>query len=324
VSLSEDLSANMSQPLGLIPFFPNRPARLRSIAAEPARALGLMSFGVRFDLSANQIDLLRDALLHLPVGCKTSFSSSVSPHYSLIRRDYFSRTTGPAHRLYRNGRLLFTCADRREFLERFRSAIALYVAETSRRRMFVRAGVVGWGDRAILILGKSLSGKTTLVSRLVSVGATYYSDQFAVLDKRGLVYPYACPLQVRDDARQIHRLAEEFGGIAGCDPLPVGLVMVSQYKPGARWRPRRLSPAAGLSKILDHTVSAKKAPPIAPGPLAKIVSDAMVVQGARGEVSPMVEWLTARFGSPRAMPAEAKLLLATLRRTAAAPQESLD
>src|SRR5207244_3989987 len=69
-----------------------------------------------------------------------------------------------------------------EMLDAFESHLQLTVAEHARRRVFVHAGVVGWKDRAILIPGLSHSGKTTLVERLIRAGATYYSDEYAVLE----------------------------------------------------------------------------------------------------------------------------------------------
>ena len=42
-----------------------------------------------------------------------------------------------------------------------------------------------------------MTGKTTLVKALVEAGATYYSDEFAVLDKEGQVQPYPVPLSIR-------------------------------------------------------------------------------------------------------------------------------
>jgi hypothetical protein len=302
VSLSDDLSENVSQTVGLIPYFP-QPARIRLRAQDQGNALGLTSFGVRFDLSSNQVDLLRDALLHLPLECKRSFSASISPQYSLIHRDQ-SQTAKPPYCLYRSGRRLFACADRGEFLHRFASVLSLYVAEASRKRTFVHAGVVGWGDRAILIPGRSFSGKTTLVAELVRAGAIYYSDEFAVIDKQGMVYPYARPLQVRENGsrEQTERPVEEFGGIAGRDPLPVGLVIVSRYKPEAHWRPRQISPGVGLLKILDNTVSARRSPAVAMSTLKQVVSNALIVRGVRGETSQVVDWIAAHFGAAAAFP----------------------
>ena len=299
MSLSDDLSVDFSQTVGLIPYFP-QPAGIRLRAQDQGNALGLTSFGVRFDLSSNQVDLLRDALLHLPLECKRSFSASISPQYSLIHRE----TAKLSYRLYRSGRLLFACADRAEFLHRFASILSLYVAEASRKRIFVHAGVVGWGDRAVLIPGRSFSGKTTLVAELVRAGAVYYSDEFAVIDKQGMVYPYARPLQVRENGsgHQTERPVEHFGGIAGRDPLPVGLVIVSRYKPEAHWRPRQISPGVGLLKILDNTVSARRAPAVAMSTLKQVVSNALIVRGVRGEASQVVDWIAAHFAISAAFP----------------------
>jgi hypothetical protein len=80
--------------------------------------------------------------------------------------------------------------------------------------------------------------------RLVRAGATYYSGEFAVVDKRGMVHASARPLQLREKRLhlQIRRPVEEFRGVAGRLPKRVGLVVVSRYKPEAQWRPRQLSP----------------------------------------------------------------------------------
>jgi hypothetical protein len=177
--------------------------------------------------------------------------------------------------------------------------ITLHVAETNYIRTFLHAGVVGWGDRAILIPGRSLCGKTTLVAELIRAGATYYSDEFAVVDKKGMVHPYARPLQVRENGshRQTQRPVEEFGGVAGRKPLPVGLVIVSRYKPEGQWRPRRLSPGIGLLKLLDNTISARRSPAIALSTLKQVVSDAVIVRGARGEAWQLIDWITTHFDS---------------------------
>jgi hypothetical protein len=300
MSLSDGMNQNISQTFGLIPSYSDQFVGKRPSAF--ANGLGITSFGVRFELSTNQEKLLSDALLYLPLKCKRSFSVSGCPHYALVHGGRSCKVGEPAYRLYRNGRPLFACGDRRELLERFGSIVALYVAEASRSRTFIHAGVVGWGNRAILIPGRSFSGKTTLVAALVRAGAIYYSDEFAVLDKRGMVYPYAQPLQVRESGshRQTQRPVEEFGGVAGNKPLPVGLVIVSRYKPEAHWRPRQLTPGVGLLKILDNTVSARRAPAVALSTLKQVVSNAVIVRGVRGEASQLVNWIAAHFVSPQA------------------------
>jgi len=80
--------------------------------------------------------------------------------------------------------------------------MSTHIAETAHDRFFVHAGVVGWNGRAIVIPGQSKIGKTTLVEEFLRIGATYYSDEFAVFDRRGYVHPFARPLRVRTDGLQ--------------------------------------------------------------------------------------------------------------------------
>jgi hypothetical protein len=73
---------------------------------------------------------------------------------------------------------------------------------------FLYAGVVAWQGHAIVFPGRSLSGKTTLVREMLRLGATYYSDEFAVVDNSGLVHSFPRPLGIREDpslcSDQIH------------------------------------------------------------------------------------------------------------------------
>ena len=76
--------------------------------------------------------------------------------------------------------------------ETFRAAasrIELLVAAALPDRVAVHAGVVAFAGRAVVIPGPSHSGKSTLVQALVEAGATYLSDEFALLDEAGRVWP---------------------------------------------------------------------------------------------------------------------------------------
>ena len=89
------------------------------------------------------------------------------------------------------------------------------IAEVARNRVFVHAGVVGWKGRAIVIPGRSYSGKSTLVSELIRAGAAYYSDEYAVFDSRGRVYPFAKPLEMRDVVRHVEEIASDARALGG-------------------------------------------------------------------------------------------------------------
>jgi len=166
------------------------------------------------------------------------------------------------------------------------SDLQLYVAEAARRRVFVHAGAVGWCGRAIVLPGRSFSGKTTLVAALLQAGATYYSDEYAVFDGHGRVHPYPTLLSIRQGSAHPHKCPPEaLGGRPGVKPLPVGLVVVCAYRPGARWQPRVLSPGRAVLALLANTISARRQPQRALATLQQVVCHATVLQGRRGEAT---------------------------------------
>ena len=63
----------------------------------------------------------------------------------------------------------------------------------------VHAGVVAFGSDCVLFPASAGSGKTTLTAALVKAGATYFSDEVALLDERTLaVTPVPLSLTVKD------------------------------------------------------------------------------------------------------------------------------
>jgi hypothetical protein len=257
-----------------------------------ADGLSFLSYGVRVGIRVNRPEALSVIKDYLPPGWKPSAKMVVERLYSFIAGGDAARTGvrrfnilyGDAGRLARSHSL-------DEVLEIFENDLKLYVAEASRRRVFVHAGVVGWRGKAILIPGRSFTGKTTLVAELVRAGATYYSDEYAVLDERGCVHPYSRPLAVRDGdgGKQRNIPVESLGGIAGAKPLPVGLIVVSRYRAGARWRPRRLSAGQGALALLANTIPARKRPEAAFATLKQVVPAAHILKGVRGEARDVVD-----------------------------------
>ena len=74
-------------------------------------------------------------------------------------------------------------------------------------------------------------------------------------------------------------------------PLPVGLVAVSRYEEGARWRPRSLSPGRALLALLANTVPARSAPERSLRTLREIIASTQVFTGRRGEADETVDLL---------------------------------
>src|SRR3954452_23724579 len=157
---------------------------------------------------------------------------------------------------------------------------------------FVHAGVVGHDGGAVVIPGASFAGKTTLVAELVRQGATYFSDEFAVIDREGLIHPYPKPLSIRsirssddepDEMIETDTAVGELGGIAGDVALPMSLAAVTYYVPGAEWQPRRLSPGEGALALLSHTVAARDKPKESLEFVTRAAEGAVVLEGERGE-----------------------------------------
>ena len=154
----------------------------------------------------------------------------------------------------------------------------------------MHAGVVGWEGCAIVMPGASFAGKTTLVQAWLEAGATYYSDEFAVIDRAGRVHPFARPLSIRDGATASARRVPvaALGATIGTTPLPVALVLATWYRAGARWRPRRLTAAPALLALMRNTVAARGNPAHSMPILKQAVSAGRALTGLRGEARPMV------------------------------------
>jgi hypothetical protein len=185
----------------------------------------------------------------------------------------------------------------------FERYLHLAIAERARSRVFVHAGVVGWRGRALLIPGHTHTGKSSLVAALVRAGAIYYSDEYALLDDKGWVHPYPRLLSLRggDDELPRRLTAAELGGRSGTRPLPVGLVLDTAYRPGVKWRPRRVSPGVGLLSLLDNTVPARRRPKAVLRTLRATVERAPVLKGARGEAEDVASQILARMEKVQAV-----------------------
>ena len=261
--------------------------------------ISFLAYGVRVGVRVNDKEALAQVVDHLPPGWIPGPSPIVKRLYSLKVGGEGSRLNlRRFHILYSNAARLGRSLDLAPVLKLFESDLHLYVAEAAPRRVFVHAGVVGWQGQAIVIPGRSFSGKTTLVMELVRAGATYLSDEYAVLDARGRVHPYPRKLWIRDSSTfETERCSvESLGGSYGVRPLPVGLVVVTKYKAGARWRPGPLTPGQGALALLDNAVSIQRQPDRTFPVLSKIASDASILKGVRGEARDMVDSILKSLG----------------------------
>jgi hypothetical protein len=263
-----------------------------------AGGLSLVSYGVRLGIRVNDPRLLDSIHERLPPGWKPSPSPEVERLYSVRLGGAVSGGRRRASLLYENEVRAARSLEPDQVLDRLESMLRLCVAEHARRRVFVHAGVVGWRGVAIIIPGRSFTGKSTLVAGLLRAGATYYSDEYAVLDARGRVHPFLKPVEIRTGGGPVQSKfsAAEFGAASGARPLKVALVLMTKYRKGARWKPRELSAGAGVLELLANTVSARRKPAESLAVLQCLASGAVVLKGVRGEAAEVVKLITN--GSP--------------------------
>jgi hypothetical protein len=180
------------------------------------------------------------------------------------------------------------------------------VAFTSPNHVFVHAGVVAHRGRAIVIPGPSFSGKTTLVAALAQQGATYFSDEYAVIDVVGLIHPFPKPLAIRltdGSPHQTYHDIAQLGGSAGAQPVKLGLVVAAQYRAGADWSPTELSPAETILELFGNTFLAVDRPEQSLATLRLAVGEATGLKGDRGEADATAQALLSRLeGTPEAQP----------------------
>lgn len=238
------------------------------------------AFGVRLAVAATEPELLELVRPYLPPGWRPCPASKVEQRFSIVIEE------NGTYALARDGTPLAGARglERDLALELLDSQLRLYLGRKAPDTIFIHAGVVGHRGRAIVIPAPSFGGKTTLVAALVRAGASYYSDEFAVLDEGGLVHPYAKALSIRGNgvAQTDHPVAS-IGGVAGQEPVPLGAIVVTSYTPGAKWAPRRLSPGAGAMALLANAVPAKERPEQVMRTISRAAQGAVVIESDRGE-----------------------------------------
>ena len=249
--------------------------------------------GVRVGLRVSEPQLLADAQAYLPPGREASGSAEVSHIYSLVGGGGGARPGVRRFNLaYSGGSRIARSHDVRDAFEAMEASMRLFIAMRA-QRLYVHSGAVGLARGALLLPGCSGAGKTTLVRSLLGAGASYFSDEYAVLDADARLHPFARDLSVRQDGDHPLRLPPAaLGSPAGRGPARVGLVLLTRYRAGARFRPRRLTGGPALLGLLAHAVPARIRPEDTVEGLARLVGRAVVLQGVRGEVEQVSEWLS--------------------------------
>ncbi len=179
-----------------------------------------MYFGVR----SNSPAIMARIAAGLPFGTREASPRKVDTIFSFLHAEGSPRSSSIKrfNLVYRNAdRLARVIGEEDSLVGQLQADIQICIAELARTRVFVHAGVVAWRGKAIIIPGRSQSGKSTLVQEFIKAGATYYSDEYALIDKHLRIHPFARPIQVRDARTHSGRTrstAEDLGATIGRKP----------------------------------------------------------------------------------------------------------
>ena len=252
------------------------------------------TYGVKLGIRVNPSEALALLPAYLPPRWHLAASPYVDYLCSLILGGTCTvRGASRYYRLYSGPTRIVRTLDGEEMWQQLASTLDFHVALLAPHWVFVHAGVVAWHDQAIVIPGRSHSGKTTLVKALVEAGATYYSDEYAVLDSDGAVHPYPRPLNIRQCAgeRGIATPVEEIGGNVGHGALRVGWILNTTYRVGSQWRPKPIASEHAFLRLFDNTVIAKLHPERVFPVLRNVVCRSRALRGKRGEAKEVAERL---------------------------------
>jgi hypothetical protein len=213
-------------------------------------------------------------------------STTGGPRRARPEAEYRLDTAGDGCTLRKGATTVFVgpCA---HAVQAFATDVEQLVSERAHGHVFVHAAVVAWRGRLLVLPGRSYSGKSTLTAALVRAGATYYSDEFAVVDSAGAIHPYPRPLRLREDEDGGERLTSvaDVGDVVGSQPLRPTVIAALRFgHAAAPPRLRVVSPGAAALALVANAVPARQRPVEVLAMLAHVADcAALCVEGERGD-----------------------------------------
>jgi hypothetical protein len=248
-----------------------------------SKLVSCSAYGVQIALRT-QFDLLE----HLPsplIPVAQSENSGDAQHVLFEFAETRSADGRPLFVVAQDAARIFTSFDVEVAARILESRVHLQVAALTDQAVFVHAGVVAWDGRALILPGPSHSGKSSLVASLIAAGATYYSDEYAVIDAEGRIHAFPRPLRLRgavEPRSSAGRIAEPVNGEA-LKPLEPAWIMNLRYRPDGVWDPKELTPGQTLLALLENTVAVRRQSELTLRTLKLAVTAANGWQSERGE-----------------------------------------
>jgi hypothetical protein len=254
------------------------------------------AFGVSWEVRCESASLYRQLLERLPPGAAPCAAGTVERAYALRTLPATIAEREESYLLLADGRPLVRSSEPEEIADAFEENLRWLVAERSPRRVFLRAGVVGWRDRAIVIAGGRGTGKSLLVRALVAAGASYFSDDYAVLEGNMVEpYPSRVPYWPSLPGQGLACWLQEFAAGREPKPVPVGVVLFAPYQPGAVFRPKLISRGKSLLGMFKHAVAAQRNPAHVLRTLEAVTRRCNALEGVRGDARVVASYLLERL-----------------------------
>ena len=163
----------------------------------------------------------------------------------------------------------------------------------------VHAGTVLLGGSALLLPGSTHAGKSSLVAELLRRGATYFSDEYALIDLEGRVHPYPRPLLLRNGSpEQFPVLAGEFNAPIGRASAPVGWIMSIRYEPSSTWDVESIPQGEAVLTLLRNTPHVLAETPDLIAMFQRAVEGAVCYTGHRAEAAQAADEILRLVSKP--------------------------
>ncbi|MEO8358809.1 MAG: hypothetical protein ABI672_02170 [Vicinamibacteria bacterium] len=238
-------------------------------------------------MSASRKDLLKSALLGLPIGFRTLRREVPRPHFHIQMRN-------DAVELADEQGIIYAGKSKRGLRMATEAALEQRASTESSAFAFLHAGGVTIRGRAILVPGRSFAGKSTLVEALLKRGAAYLSDDMIPIDGRLRAHPFPRPLGRRPPAGgpPVKTSLKSLKVQVAVRPAPIGVIWCGTYDP-VILEPsfQRVSGRDAFAGLLPHAPGARIRPEVIIPILTKVARDVPVFTGRRGEADQMAEVL---------------------------------
>lgn len=253
--------------------------KLNALEWQPA--VGVRSYGVDIALRTNDKDFLPTLLQQLPSDVECTRAGEYDAVFSFIKGGTVDRVRTYSLAYHDHTRIARS-HDLSEAMRAFTSWFRLVVGFLAPSHVFIHAGVVSHNGHAIVLPGRTLAGKSTLVHALLAQGALYMSDDYAVLEEDGTISPYSKPLSLRGEGFRQFDVAIPDDKVEHAS-RPPALIVFSRYEEGAGWVPEHIAPGRALLGLLDNSLGARRVPEQTTRALKDLVLRAPAFAVTRGE-----------------------------------------